>query len=228
MVGNFENPDQIYLIVLLVCVVFLVVLLIASLFKSRKKNKKEVTPKSAITPTAPILAEPKIESLSSSIVDINTDVTANDEISKVLLAMEQDLNKPKVDPVLSFEEEQEEQAIISYRELLKTKQEQTKTEEPEDTFTWSNEVPVEIIDFPEEEVNISVKREPKEDMEEPGRFTNTEFISPIFGRMTENGYTMYEKPKEQPKKEEQPVIKKIDNKHNDQFLKELKEFRKNL
>jgi hypothetical protein len=117
---------------------------------------------------------------------------------------------------MSFEEEQEEKAIISYHELLKAKQ--TNPEEYKDEL----ENKVEIIDFPKEtleEVNIPIKRE---NLNETSKFTNTEFISPIYGRMNDNSTQVNPKPKI-----EVTVTEVVDRK-NDKFLEELKQFRKNL
>ena len=118
----------------------------------------------------------------------------------------------KVSKVETFEQEQEENAIISFQELLKFKEEQEKV--------MSKEPEVEV-----EEKVVEVKEAPKHmAVEEPKRFTNTEVISPIFGRVS------YEEELQNHELEKSlnmsPLKKEI--KESEDFLQALKEFRKNL
>ena len=104
----------------------------------------------------------------------------------------------KVSKVETFEQEQEENAIISFQELLKFKAEQEK---------------------------IMAKDVEEKKPEEQKKFSNTEVISPIFGRM--------EKDEEEVESHElektlniDPLKKEI--KESEDFLNALKDFRKNL
>ena len=113
------------------------------------------------------------------------------DIKSVLEKMEKDLEKEQEGDIETFEREQEEKAIISYQELLKAKgklRELTKEGVKEE---------IQIEDIEKEE---TVKEEPK-------KFKNTEFISPVYG-------------KEAP----ESVI----NRKNQEFLNSLKDFRRNL
>ena len=164
------------------------------------------------------------------------------DLEAVLDKMQEDVNKTKVDEVKSFEEEQEEKAIISYQELLKAVKRDvddvTKVEIP------SEEKPVVVEDeeakvqiMPEEVVEKSVSTPVVETMEEketrkPSKFQNSEFISPIYGRV--NNDVKYPKipafrEKQEPINHEDDLEKTIvfdaiKNDDNDEFLKALKEF----
>lgn len=168
------------------------------------------------------------------------------DLEAVLDKMQEDVNKTKVDEVKSFEEEQEEKAIISYQELLKAVKKDvddvTKVEIP------SEEKPVVVEDeeakvqiMPEEVVEKSVSTPVVETIEEketrkPSKFQNSEFISPIYGRV--NNDVKYPKipafrEKQEPINHEDDLEKTIvfdaiKNDDNDEFLKALKEFRNNL
>lgn len=100
-------------------------------------------------------------------------------IEDVLRLMNADLEKQKYENIDRYEEEQEENAVISYQELLDRK--------------------------------MALNDEKKEEQKEAfiPKFSNSEFISPIFGRVD--------------KKEEQQV-EMLD----EEFLNNLKEFRSNL
>lgn len=215
----YEN-DIIYLTIIGIIGLALIILFIALIVDSKKKKKKN-----------------KLEPIKDELINSEVNKVENDNpilreqiefpkeennIGSVILAMQRDLDTKKEAPIMSFEEEQEEKAIISYHELLKAKQ--TNTEE----FVDELENKIEIIDFPKEpikeEINIPVKRQ---SVTETPKFTNTEFISPIYGRMNVDSVpvtTTRTEVREELKKEAQGAI----NSKNDRFLEELKEFRKNL
>lgn len=168
------------------------------------------------------------------------------DLEAVLDKMQEDVNKTKVDEVKSFEEEQEEKAIISYQELLKAVKRDvddvTKVEIPSEekpVVVEEEEAKVQIM--PEEVIEKSVSTPVVETMEEketrkPSKFQNSEFISPIYGRV--NNDVKYPKipafrEKQEPINHEDDLEKTIvfdaiKNDDNDEFLKALKEFRNNL
>ena len=95
----------------------------------------------------------------------NTDDNDSDsriDIEQVLGQMQRDIEEQKLNEIKNFEDEQEEKSIISYQELL----EKSKKESIKD-----------VIQEPEKEENEIKIEEPIK------RFRNTEFISPIFGRL---------------------------------------------
>ena len=108
------------------------------------------------------------------------------EIEQVIEALE-DNNERR--PMTTFEEEQEANAIISYQELVQAVNEKrAKMEKVEIPRKLEEEVPIELLENTDEKP-----------VEQP-KFKNSEFISPVFGK----------------------------DSNNDNFLKELKDFRNNL
>ena len=108
------------------------------------------------------------------------------EIEQVIEALE-DNNERR--PMTTFEEEQEANAIISYQELVQAVNEKKARLEKSDVPKKNeSEIPAELLENVEEKPT------------EAPKFKNSEFISPIFGK----------------------------DSNNDNFLKELKDFRNNL
>ena len=108
------------------------------------------------------------------------------EIEQVIEALE-DNNERR--PMTTFEEEQEANAIISYQELVQAVNEKkARLEKADVPKKLEPEIPAELLENVEEKST------------ETPKFKNSEFISPIFGK----------------------------DSNNDNFLKELKDFRNNL
>ena len=157
--------------------------------------------------------------------------------------MQEEIDLKPEDVVKKFEEEQEEKAIISYKELVDSvKAGKIETIDDEDTNT--NFVESLNIEEPITESTIdtpSVTPQMVKDAitnisassvkEEPKKFKQSEFISPVYGVMEE--------------KLEYPTVKKTENildimntrdynalteeiNRQEEFLKALKEFRNNL
>ena len=165
------------------------------------------------------------------------------DLEAVLDKMQDDVNKTKVDEVKSFEEEQEEKAIISYQELLKAVKKDvdnvTKVELPkEEPQVALEDEPVQIMpeEIIEKKVDYpAVETIEKKANEKQSKFQNSEFISPIYGRV--NNDMKYPKipafREEEPNKHEEDLEKTIvfdaiKDDDSDEFLKALKEFRNNL
>lgn len=121
----------------------------------------------------------KVKPIDVTIDDVKEE---KNDIEKVIEALEANKNDR---PMTTFEEEQEANAIISYQELVKAVNEKKAHMDPK---------PVTAIENSEvtNPVSVAVEEQPK--------FKNSEFISPIFGK----------------------------DSNNDEFLKELKDFRSNL
>lgn len=194
--------------------------------------------------------------------DIETEAKTLD-IEAMLERMQQDLNTKAEDVVATFEQEQEENSIISYQELVRS----LKGEKIEKT-------PVKIEDVVSEEPvkleQLSMDIEDVEEEQYSKKFQKTDFISPVYGKMNEKleyptvpQFNKNDKEIEkeletyESKVESNLVNKNIDDflgdfefdnnievnsleqtlnmkplseeiKKNDDFLKALKDFRKNL
>ena len=164
------------------------------------------------------------------------------DLEAVLDKMQEDVNKTKVDEVKSFEEEQEEKAIISYQELLKAVKKDVDNvtkieilqEEPQ-VVEEKEDLPVEVMsEEPEDEpIHVTETLEQKE-VNKPTKFQNSEFISPIYGRVNSDmKYPKIPAFREEQNKHEEDLEKTIvfdaiKDDDSDEFLKALKEFRNNL
>jgi len=161
---------------------------------------------------------------------------AKAELERVFNQMSADLEAktPRQAEIDAFEKEQEENAIISYQELMR--QATTKDTEPINS----------IIEKEEPKKNIQLEIEVEKDEEEPKKFKNSEIISPIFGIQNKDkiqyknkiqNKEKIQKPKPEYREPEQPIIAKhaydeikqnFEEENNRDFLNSLKEFRKNL
>ena len=135
-----------------------------------------------------VLKPKKIKSIETTIDDV---VEEKSDIEKVIEALEENKNERVM---TSFEEEQEANAIISYQELVKAVQEKKLGGTVKKI---ESEVPQELLTI--EEDLQSEEIENNEEIKE-NKFKNSEFISPVFGK----------------------------DSNNDKFLKDLKDFRNNL
>ena len=219
-----------YLSIIIVLVIITTILLIiASNQKNRKKIKDEF-----------IEAEKVEEELEKV-----EETPKSNELENILQKMQEEIDLKPEDVVKKFEEEQEEKAIISYQELVDSvksgKIEVVDDEETNINFVENlnvqdniepiesvNEQPVVTPQMVKDAINnitsSSVKDEPK-------KFKNSEFISPVYGVMEE--------------KLEYPTVKRTENildimntrdynalteeiKRQEEFLNALKEFRNNL
>lgn len=139
------------------------------------------------------------------------------DLEAMLLQMEESLNeKDKV--IANFEQEQEEKAIISYEELKKAvnKNSNTSVTKVESLEPKINEVSIPVISTHKTKENRN--------------FRNTDFISPIYGKM-DNNYeypTISEEDEKQSNNSNEIVFAKHSKDNNEVFLDSLKQFRKNL
>lgn len=150
-------------------------------------------------------------------------------IEEVLSAMQGDLENHKYETIDRYEEEQEENAVISYQELLNRKMtlnnEEIIKEELEEEKASSNYLD-ELPNFKD------IVLEPIPDRNADRPFMNSEFVSPIFGRLSSN--TDYPTVKKTVEIEELVQTELISDGNfdmedeNDEFLNTLKEFRRNL
>lgn len=175
--------------------------------------------KGKIVLTEEIIEEPKLEKPELT----EEQKAAKAELERVFNQMSADLEaKNESQPIETFEREQEENAIISYQELIKQveKKQEIKKEQPKE-------------DIEESKPEIEKLEQMELDFEEPKKFKNSDIISPIFGIQKENNYQ--KKPKEE--KIEEPFVarhayesikKDYEDENNKDFLNSLKEFRKNL
>ena len=214
-IENLFNSSTFYYCLIGIIYVLCIILVVMLLIKNKRKR----------------YIEPKVE--------VKKDLESVD-LESVLEKMQEEVSKPK-DEIMTFEEEQEEKAIMSYQELLNAVKKNVNEVTKPRNFVEENELEREIEAIEEHKVleplvlksEGSVKEISKEEPK-PTKFQNSEFISPIYGRV--NNEVEYPKIKsfEETKKEEDLektiVMPKIESSldSNDEFLRILKEFRNNL
>lgn len=142
-------------------------------------------------------------------------------IEDLLAQMQQSLQKEKEEEITTFEQEQEEKAIISYQELVNACKKQ-------DLMENNIETPKTSVD--------SVEK--KEDAVK--RFKSSEFISPIYGKQKEPVYRNIVRKADNPyaPREEMPKnaletefsMEELQREmqENEDYLEELKKFRSSL
>lgn len=101
------------------------------------------------------------------------------DIEAMLEQMQKDLNAKAEDVVATFEQEQEENSIISYQELVRSLK-------GEKVAPIKKEQPIEEKQEVSHIEQLSMDTMIEEVKDKPKRFKNTEFISPIYGKMEEH------------------------------------------
>lgn len=166
------------------------------------------------------------------------------DLEAVLGKMQEEVSKPK-DEIMTFEQEQEEKAIISYQELLnavkKNVKEVTEPEVKKDSELASviedivnNNIDLEEETVIEQKETEKVIEKTEKEIPKHYKFQNSEFISPIFGRLnSELDYPTVKSVSDENKEDELEktiLIPKLESNidENDEFLRLLKEFRNNL
>jgi flagellar biosynthesis component FlhA len=205
------------------CILYLVL-------KEKKEDKEEI--EELMNDLSKPKKEEKEEKINIEEIKQDEKIEKNkSEVEEMLLKMKKDLDATPKDVVETFENEQEENSIISYQELLNSVNEKNNVE------VNVKPVKIEKVSFDNDD---TLEIEPIKDK----KFKTTDFISPIYGKQNSKiEYPTVRKREDKTdelldeidfgyKKEEDNMIKlkPITNemKKNDAFLKALKEFRKNL
>ncbi|MBR6690158.1 MAG: hypothetical protein IKL65_02375 [Bacilli bacterium] len=223
-------------IYLYICIIIVLIIIATILFiiAANQKNRKKI--KDNFVEAERVEAElEKIEETPQS-----------NELENILKKMQEDIDLKPEDVVKKFEEEQEEKAIISYQELVDNVKsgkieviddEETNTNFVENLDIEDSEPIISTIEDESSTVTPEMVKEAIENIstssikEEPKKFKNSAFISPIYGVMKDNL--------------DYPKVKKTENvldimntkdynelteeiKKQEEFLNALKEFRNNL
>lgn len=187
-----------------------------------------------------LLEEQEVEQPEESvkITQITSEPEENQKanLEEVLQKMQSDLEK-KEDVVAIFEQEQEEKAIISYQELLNSRNKNTTGTNKEllsvieqiESGNSKNEVSYDVYET-EEDFFLDKSQSKTQ------KFKTTDFISPVYGKV-ENHIEYPRIPSFSTKEEKMTKNIELDKKleiledeksHNDAFLNALKEFRSHL
>ena len=223
-------------IYLYICIIIVLIIIATILFiiAANQKNRKKIKDDFV-----------EAERVDNELNKIEETPKSN-ELEDILKKMQEDIDLKPEDVVKKFEEEQEEKAIISYQELVDNvkagKIEVIEDEESDINFVENlnieyNNEPVMATEEEKTSVTPEMVKEAIANIsvssikEEPKKFKNSKFISPIYGIMDQ--------------KFEYPKVKKTENildimntkdynelteeiKRQEEFLNALKEFRRNL
>ena len=223
----FEIPDSVLIIVGIIIV--LIIAIIAIIIKASSRKIK------------PISEDERYDSGEDYIADYtDTDtertdrtdeqIKAKEELQRVFNQMNADLEKQKseVDDIDDFEREQEENAIISYQELL-AHAEKLKREADEYERKAEEKANTKVKD-------VTYKKEARDKVsleDKKKAFRSSEIVSPIYGIQSNKNMVRQKKSSNNKKSGiigkayEQERFEKEETQNLD-FLNSLKEFRKNL
>lgn len=180
---------------------------------SKLKNlvTEEIKQDNVVAKETPIETKTELETVNTKDSKI--------DLESMLSKMEESLNE-KESAITNFEQEQEEKAIISYEELKKA-------------VNQNNNVNVTRIESLEpKNTVISEIKDVSNEINDNRNFKNTDFISPIYGKMDDNyKYPTISHLDEETnlmEAKEDIVVSEHSKDNNELFLDSLKQFRKNL
>lgn len=244
---NISIPTNLLIIMSAVILVIIIAIIIYIICKDRKNDQEEIN--DLIEDI--VNAKPREEQVQVKQIE-NTEPKM--DLESMLITMQNDLDKKEAKTVENFEKDQEANAIISYKELLKVAdkvENYEKEQEDNAVISYKELTKLNSVDKLEEKTeqlkkSIAKIESPRETKDK--KFKNTEFISPIYGKMDE--HIEYPKIKAYNKEADlnfneyfgqevdeydgelekalniEPLAKEV--RTNDDFLKALKEFRNNL
>ena len=261
--------DNIYIFCLLLILVFVLIIFIMYLVKCNKgKNNENDYTDSTIKPKEELekISDEEIEKrvieeykeetreLDKKLDKLKENYKDNTSVEEIIDSLKDAKEKVASDELKKFEDKQEQNAIISYKQLVESVRGSEPTEDVVKEEKETNDTMKLIEKY--ENLNMEIDEEPvveKIDKKDYSYKPN-EFISPVFGRMDSShvkyreglSYTDKVKKEEYPKEEYLEDYKHISKYYNDnnnsndeyksrftkldseEFLKNLKEFRKNL
>jgi len=182
---SLNDPFTVYIILAcLLMIIVSIIIAILRLFIKENKHKDVVLKPIVVEVTKDPVVKPIEASTTTQLPEAVEDTI---DLSKVLAQMEQDLKEDNT-AIDTFEQMQEEKSIISFQELLASVEPST------------------VVPLPDTNDEIII--------EQPKRFKNSEFISPVYGKF-DSDY----KP---------TTINSEAKNKNEEFLNVLKDFRKSL
>ena len=260
--------DNIYIFCLLLILVFVLIIFVVYLFKSDKEKNEEEIKDETVKPKEELekISDEEIEqrvieeykeetkALDDKLDKLKENYKDNSSVEQIIDSLKDAKEKTTSEALRKYEEEQEEQAIISYQQLVAAVKGEdavpSKKDIEEDIDTKRLLEKYENLNYEIDEEPV-VKKEEKIDYS----YKPNEFISPVFGRMDSSkvhyreglSYTDKAKKEEYPAEEFNDDYKHVsryfneDNKSSneefkprstkldsEEFLRNLKEFRKNL
>ena len=215
-----------------ILIVLIIIATILSILASNQKNRKKIKDD--------FVEAEKVET------EMENAEKEYNELEEIIKKMQDDMDVKPEDVVKKFEEEQEEKAIISYKELVDNvnagKIEVVDDEEGNTNFVEAlniedNDEPILEAASGEDSITPKMVKDAIENIStssvkgEPKKFRNSEFISPIFGVMKEElDYPRVKKTQDtldiMNTRDYNELTEEI--KRQEEFLETLKQFRDNL
>lgn len=247
---NISISTNFLIIISIFILIFIIGIIAYIIYKDRKIDQEEID--DLIDDI--VKAKPRKEIVNVTKIEPKEQDKSQINLEEMLKQMQTDLEKKQANEIEKFEDDQEKNAIISYKELIKANNDlltdDYEREQEKQAITNYNQINgLDILDEKTDflmdklELNTKEKRakiaSPRE--EKDRKFKNTDFISPIYGIMDNN--VEYPKVKsydkfddlnldsyfgEDVKYNEYEDVKIESNNKNDEFLRELKNFRNNL
>lgn len=256
---NITISTNVLIIISCIALVAIIATIIYIIYKDKKLDQEEIDDLIDDIVNAKPRDELDVKPKKIPLIEEEKKIKESDnlDLEEMLNHMQKNLDKKEERKIESFEKDQEENAIISYRELKKVanKVDNYEKEQEENAIISYNELSkknhLDALEEKEEffkpKKKISKIESPRDSKDK--KFKNTDFISPIYGKMNE--HIEYPKIKAIDKNDDltlneyfgedvdnyyhegkkdaidiKPLKKEIEK--NDEFLKALKEFRNNL
>ena len=220
----FEIPDSVLIVIGIIVV--LIIAIIAIIIKASSRKIKPIDEDERYDSDDELIFAEEENDVERS----NEQIKAKEELQKVFNQMNADLEKQKaeVNDIDDFEREQEENAIISYQELL-AHAEKLKKEADEYEKIAEEKANTKMDDA----INKKEKMDKVSIEEKKKAFRSSEIVSPIYGIQSNKNMVRQKKSSNNRKS---GIIGKAygqerfekEETQNLDFLNSLKEFRKNL
>ena len=199
---NLTINSTFMLIITIGIVLFIGIMVFIVMYKDRKKDEEEIDEllsdlrkdrkeKEVIAELEKEIKQEEVQEVKNIEEPIQKE-ERKIEIEEMLEKMQEDLDKKPEDVVTNFENEQEEKAIISYQELLDSiKEKSPKVEVVDDELEYRQEKEMskklnETIQAIENNETNKIVEEEKTETNAVKKFKNTDFISPVYGKMNEH------------------------------------------
>lgn len=185
------------MLVIISCLILFIIvgIIVYIIYKDKKIDQEEI--EDLIDDI--VKAKPRKEEVQVKQIEIEPE-KSQINLEEMLNQMQSNLEKKNENQIERFEQDQEENAIISYKELIKAADKMTKVEDyeqdqQENAIISFSELTKQKanLDFLEEKEDLIKKpikkaiakiESPREEKDK--KFKNTEFISPIYGKMEEH------------------------------------------
>ena len=221
----FEIPDSVLIIIGIIVVLIIAIIAIIVRASSRKVKPIDEEERYDRDEFSVIEETSKNDEEEIDEEEVFERKKAKDELERVFNQMSADLEiekqKAEIDSIDDFEREQEENAIISYQELL------AHAEKLKEEVSMYEKIAEEKANMNVEEVTSKKKNRDIDERSNPKKaFKSSDIVSPIYGIQSNKNMVRQKRPRRGNLSDQERFEK--EETQNLDFLNSLKEFRKNL